>query len=268
MIKKLFFNTFYTSELESFQELQDNPKKINVKVMLICVAVAFSLTLIKYIGDYRFVVIALNEFGCTVFAAKFETLMTTNNNAELYQLVFWVSTIIFFYLIPPILIIIFVFKEKLSDYGLRFKGAFKDYKLYVIMLIVMIPLVLYFSRTASFQARYPFYNLKQGESLYPNFIIWELLYFLQFFALEFFFRGFMVHGTKERFGFYSVFVMIIPYCMIHFGKPMPETIAAIIAGIVLGVLSLKSKSIWMGVAIHCSVAITMDVCALWQKGLI
>ncbi|MBK6986723.1 MAG: CPBP family intramembrane metalloprotease [Bacteroidetes bacterium] len=185
----------------------------------------------------------------------------------MYQLLFWVGVIIFFYILPPVLLITFVFKEKLADYGLSFKGAFKDYKLYVLMLLVMIPLVLYFSRTASFQARYPFYNLKNGEGFYPNFIIWELFYFIQFFALEFF-RGFMVHGTKQRFGFYSIFVMMIPYCMIHFGKPMPETIAAIVAGIVLGILSLKSKSIWMGVAIHCTVAITMDICALWQKGMI
>ena len=183
-------------------------------------------------------------------------------------MIYWVSIIIFFYLIPPVLLILFVFKEKVSDYGLSFRGAFKDYKLYLIMLMVMIPLVVYFSRTESFQSRYPFYNLQKGEVFYPNFIIWEAFYFLQFFALEFFFRGFMVHGTKQRFGFYSVFVMTIPYCMIHFGKPMPETIAAIIAGVVLGVLSLKSRIIWMGVAIHCSVAIKMDVCALWQKGLL
>jgi membrane protease YdiL (CAAX protease family) len=161
----------------------------------------------------------------------------------------------------------FTFKEKFSAYGLSMGGAFADYKIYVLMLCVMIPLVLFFSHTESFQARYPFYNIAKGESFYPNLLIWELLYFIQFFALEFFFRGFMLHGTKHRFGFYSVFVMTIPYCMIHFGKPLPETIAAIIAGIVLGTLSLKSKSIWLGVAIHYSVAITMDVCSMWQKGI-
>jgi membrane protease YdiL (CAAX protease family) len=54
--------------------------------------------------------------------------------------------------------------------------------------------------------------------------------------------------------------------MIHFGKPFPETLAAIIAGIVLGTISLKSRSIWMGVAIHYTVALSMDIAALWQKG--
>jgi membrane protease YdiL (CAAX protease family) len=53
--------------------------------------------------------------------------------------------------------------------------------------------------------------------------------------------------------------------MIHFGKPMPETLGAIFAGIILGVLSLKSNSIWLGVLLHFSVAIAMDCFALLHR---
>lgn len=208
----------------------------------------------------------LQNIGLTGWANSFDSAMSIYRDAALYRLIYWASNVIFFYVVPPVILIKFVFKQNFSDYGLKFSGAFKDYKLYCIMLCVMIPLVLFFSHTQSFQERYPFYDVQKGESFYPNFIIWEIFYLVQFFALEFFFRGFMLHGTKHRFGFYSVFVMTIPYCMIHYGKPFPETIAAIIAGIVLGTLSLKSRSIWLGVAIHYSVAITMDLCSLGQKG--
>jgi hypothetical protein len=75
-----------------------------------------------------------------------------------------------------------------------------------------------------------------------------------------------VHGLKKEVGFYAVFIMTIPYCMIHFGKPMGETFAAIFAGIALGTMSLKSRSIALGVFLHYSVAITMDFAALWQEG--
>lgn len=260
MIKDIFSIAYSSAELEVLKK-----SKPDYRVMLICVIVAFSLTMIKYIGDVRFTLELLHGTGSVSFTNAFEDLMTINKNAQLYRLLYWVSVIIVFYFVFPVIIIKLVFRQKLSDYGLRIKGAFKDYKVYVLMLCFMIPLVVFFSQTESFQQRYPFYDVQKGESLYPNFIIWEIFYFLQFFALEFFFRGFMLHGTKQRFGFYSVFVMTIPYCMIHFGKPLPETIAAIIAGIVLGALSLKSKSIWMGVAIHYSVAITMDLCAMYQK---
>jgi membrane protease YdiL (CAAX protease family) len=263
MIKKIVQNVFTSS-----QSLITKSDKPDYKVMVICITVAFSLTLIKYLGDFRFFVSSLNDFGFTTYAAQFEDWCTIHPNAAFNRLLWWVGNVIVFYIVPPFIIIKFIFKDSFAAYGLSIKGAFKDYKLYVLMLLFMIPLVLYFSRTASFQDRYPFYDLQKGEPLFPNFILWELVYLLQFFALEFFFRGFMIHGTKQVFGFYSVFVMTIPYCMIHFGKPMPETIAAIVAGIVLGVLSLKSRSIWMGVAIHYSVAITMDLCSLYQKGVL
>lgn len=263
MISKLVSTAFESAEKEIKRD-----HKPDYKVMLICVTVAFSLTMIKYLGDPKFLLQFLQNVGCDGLANSFDDLTTINPNAELYRLIYWAGNVIFFYLVPPFILIKLVYKEKFSDYGLSLKGAFKDNKIYVAMLCFMIPLVLFFSRTESFQARYPFYDLQQGESLYPNLFIWEIVYFIQFFALEFFFRGFMLHGTKQRFGFYSVFVMTIPYCMIHFGKPFPETIAAIVAGVVLGTLSLKSRSIWLGVAIHYSVAITMDICSLWQKGLL
>ncbi|CAN5345200.1 hypothetical protein BH10BAC1_BH10BAC1_16580 [soil metagenome] len=263
MISKLFSTAFHSAEAAV-----KKTSKPDYKVMLICVTVALSLTFIKYLGDPKFLLQSLQNLGFTSLANSFENLTSRNSNAELYRLLYWAFNVIFFYIVPPFILIKFVFKEKFADYGLSLKGAFKDNKIYLIMLCVMIPLVLFFSRTESFQARYPFYDLRAGESLYPNLFIWEIVYFVQFFALEFFFRGFMLHGTKQQFGYYSVFVMTIPYCMIHFGKPLPETIAAIIAGIVLGTLSLKSRSIWLGVAIHYSVAITMDLCSLWQKGLL
>jgi membrane protease YdiL (CAAX protease family) len=219
------------------------------KVMVIAVVTALCLTMNKYLPDF----ISIIRFP---------------GNEQLSQLGNWVFILCAFYFIVPVLVIKFVFREDLSDYGLKWKGAFKDYWLYIVMLCVMVPLVAFFSTTQSFQARYPFYDLAAGETLNPNFWIWEGMYFLQFFSLEFFFRGFMTHGLKHRFGYYSVFVMTIPYCMIHFGKPMPETIAAIAAGIILGTLSLKSRSILLGVCIHYSVGLMMDLFALWQKGLL
>ncbi|HLG03891.1 MAG TPA: CPBP family intramembrane glutamic endopeptidase [Bacteroidia bacterium] len=166
------------------------------------------------------------------------------------------------------MIVRFLFREKLTDYGLRWKGAFRDWWLYAGMLSVMTPLVLFFSTTESFLRRYPFYDPSGDISLWPDFWILEVEYFIQFIALEFFFRGFMTLGLRKRFGYYAIFIMTIPYCMVHFGKPMPETIGAIIAGVILGTLSMKSRSIWLGVCIHYSIALLMDFCALWRKGLL
>jgi membrane protease YdiL (CAAX protease family) len=50
--------------------------------------------------------------------------------------------------------------------------------------------------------------------------------------------------------------------MIHYGKPLPETMGAIGAGLLLGTLAMRTRSIWGGVLIHVGVATTMDVLAL------
>jgi hypothetical protein len=47
---------------------------------------------------------------------------------------------------------------------------------------------------------------------------------------------------------------------------MLETLVAIIAGVVLGALSLKNRSVWLGAAIHVAVALSMDTLALWHAG--
>lgn len=202
------------------------------------------------------------------FSQAYDAVMLTHVDAELYRLLYWATVVILFFFVVPCVFIVFVLKEKLTDYGLGFSGALKDYQLVILMLAIMLPIIIYFSGTKGFLATYPFYKPEEDENLYPNFFIWESFYFMQFVALEFFFRGFVLHGTKERFGFYAIFVMMIPYCMIHFDKPMMETIAAIIAGIILGVMSLRSKSIWMGVFMHCCVALTMDLCVLYRKGML
>ncbi len=189
-----------------------------------------------------------------------------NASAELGRLAYWATGCIIAYLVIPVFVVKVVLREKLTDYGFALKGALKDSWIYGLMFAVVLPLVVLVSFDTHFQHTYPFYRLGEGEALWPRFWIWECLYFLQFLSLEFFFRGFLVHGTKHRLGYASIFVMMVPYCMIHFGKPMPETFGAIIAGIALGSLSLKARSIWLGVAIHVSVALTMDFASLWQKG--
>jgi len=59
--------------------------------------------------------------------------------------------------------------------------------------------------------------------------------------------------------------MLIPYCMIHFQKPLLETFGAIVAGLILGLLALRTRSIWGGATIHVAVATSMDVAALIQR---
>ena len=194
-----------------------------------------------------------------------ETWMSLENYSFGF-LLYWACGQTLLYVVPPLIFIRFVCKKSLGDYGVKLNGVFSLWWMYFLMLAVMVPIVFVASRCEGFQATYPFFEPFPNEPLWPRFWIWEGAYYLQFVGLEFFFRGFLLHGIRRQFGAYAIFVMMVPYCMIHFGKPMLETFAAIAAGIILGFMSLKTRSIWMGAALHVSVALTMDTFALWRAG--
>jgi membrane protease YdiL (CAAX protease family) len=91
------------------------------------------------------------------------------------------------------------------------------------------------------------------------------MYFVQFFALEMFFRGFWLGALRRSFGSGAIFAMAVPYCMIHYGKPYLEACGAIVAGIALGSLSMKTKSIYQGFLVHVTVAGLMDWLSLRHR---
>jgi membrane protease YdiL (CAAX protease family) len=59
--------------------------------------------------------------------------------------------------------------------------------------------------------------------------------------------------------------MAVPYCMIHYGKPYLEANGAIVAGIVLGSLAMRTRSVYAGFLVHITVAGSMDLLALWHR---
>jgi membrane protease YdiL (CAAX protease family) len=108
---------------------------------------------------------------------------------------------------------------------------------------------------------------KQAGRSWLDFLVWELIYGAQFLTLEIFFRGWWIRATRV-FGVGAIWSMVVPYCMIHFGKPYLEACAAIVAGVVLGSLSMRTRSIYAGFLVHWTVAVLMDVLALdRRKGL-
>jgi membrane protease YdiL (CAAX protease family) len=157
--------------------------------------------------------------------------------------------------------------EHLADYGLRLRGVGRHLWIYVVLYLAVLPLIVLVSFKDDFQNYYPFLKHAGRDAWsWRVLLVWELLYAGQFLALEFFFRGFLLQSLRRQLGVYAIFAAVVPYCMIHYGKPFLEANAAIVAGIVLGTLALRTRSIWCGFLVHVSVAISMDLTALIQKG--
>ena len=152
---------------------------------------------------------------------------TKGKYSRLYRLWYWSGIPVFPYMFLPFIWIKLVMRERIRDYGFSVKGILSHSWIYIAMFLIVLPALFVVGHTDSFQRTYPFYK-EAGRSGF-DFFGWEIAYVLQFLSLEFFFRGFLVHAFKRRFGYYSVLLAVMPYCMIHFNKPVPETLGAIIA---------------------------------------
>jgi len=122
------------------------------------------------------------------------------------------------------LLIAFMPGERLRDYHLSLKGFTQHWRMYLILFALVMPLIFLASRTHAFQNIYPFYRGANRSSF--DFWAWEVMYAAQFLSLEFFFRGFMLKALAPSLGVHAVWVMTVPYCMIHFGKTTAETLGA------------------------------------------
>lgn len=232
-----------------------NLTKLELKTIVVLLSVPLMLTLVQYFGTINF----FQKNILPSIANKLNPFYF-----YLYPYIFWfLGQFLFFFIIPALIIKLF-FKEKLINYGLRFNFKYPGWLAFIFYLI-MLPLIIWISYSPDFQRTYPFYSMA-GRSL-KDFLWFESFYMLQFFACEFFFRGYFLFSLRQKFSeIESILIMTIPYCMIHFGKPFPETISSIIAGIVLGWLALRTKSIYPGLFLHCAVALTLDIASLIQKG--
>lgn len=182
---------------------------------------------------------------------------------ELAGYAWWTGCHLLTFILIPWLVIRWLFKEKMIDFGWRWNQVGAHWRGYVLLLSPILVFVVLVSFGEDFVNHYPFYGLA-GRS-WLDFLLWELLYMSQFIFLEFFFRGFMLNALRPALGANAIWVMCVPYLMIHFPKLWLEATGAILFGLFLGILALRSRSIWGGVLVHAGVALSMDIAALLRK---
>lgn len=244
---------------EAHHELSTNggvPLELRARDVLVVALVCVLLTLFYYYARPNFYREHLQEATLALLGMEESTYRT------LLPYWYWSLTSLALRVLIPLGCIVFWFRERPRDYGFRLwkkgHGA-----IYLGMYLLMLPLLTAASFTPSFQSKYPFYK-QAGESA-AHFVLYELAYGIQFASLEAFFRGFIVFALFKRFGYHAVTIMTIPYCMIHFGKPAPETLGAIVAGLALGFMALHSRSWLPGALLHWSIGFTMDALCIWHK---
>lgn len=247
-----------------------SPAEVTRRLAIVFFGAAVCMLLVRFCGnvdDPKWVRSLLQPIGLGKLAGQFEHAMTKSPDKRINQRIWWAVARIVAYLIVPMAIVKLGLRAKLRDTGLGLGGR-SGWKIYGTLLALVAPLVIWVSFSPAFQSKYPYYRLAPGEPLWPSFVVWELLYATQFLGIEYFFRGFFVHGLRRELGYAAVFAPVVPYVTIHFGKPLPEALGSLVTGFLLGTLSLKTRSVWGAWGVHATVACSMDLLSLWHQGLI
>jgi len=169
-----------------------------------------------------------------------------------------------FFVLPAVAVRLY--GDRIRDQGLVAGSVREDAWMYAVLLAFMVPVIVGVSFRTEFTSYYPFY--RSARRSWFDLLAWEGMYIAQFFALEFFFRGWFLTACRSAMGSTAIFAMIVPYVMIHFGKPVIETLAATFAGLILGTMAMHSRSIWGGFFVHVGVAVSMDIAALLRTGVL
>lgn len=151
-------------------------------------------------------------------------------------------------------------RKKQNFYGFKLRGV--SFLPYFVLLSFMVPLLLWAGTQADFLNVYPRYSKLYLSADYPIYkeiiTIYEMAYGSDFLFTEFFFRGFIILAFAVKFGHRAILPMCVYYITIHFGKPLGETISSFFGGLLLGVISYRTMSIYGGVIVHLGIAYLME----------
>ena len=150
-----------------------------------------------------------------------------------------------YYLLIPLLIILFGYSESPRAYGLTLGDWRQGLKLTLLVIGAALPLVAFAARTPAMQAYYAGDGGRWQELVAPiavSLIGWEFL-----------FRGFLLFSLVALMGPTAIIVQAVPFALAHLGKPEIETITTIIGGSLFGWVAWRTRSFVYPYLIHLAI---------------
>ncbi len=166
----------------------------------------------------------------------------------------------------PLAIVLRGFHERLHDYGLQLG----DWRLGLRLIAILFPLICVLMllpavRNPEIRLFYPMAPDIAGSA--SGFATLEIPRTLLFYtAWEFFFRGFLLFGLRPILGdWIAICVQVVPSTLWHIGLASGELFAAIAAGLLFGVMALRTRSIIWPIILHALIGIALDVMILLDR---
>lgn len=152
------------------------------------------------------------------------------------------------YFIIPTLVIHFLFREPLSDYGFQW-GNWRVGLAWTVGVCLVMAVVLYF--IARQPSMVDYYQLRAPKS------VAGIIYYtgVDLWGWEFMWRGFMLFAFARAFGpGAAIWLQAIPFAFMHLGKPEVETLTTLFGGVGFGFIAWQSDSFIYPFFIHWFIA--------------
>jgi len=168
-----------------------------------------------------------------------------------------VSTFLY-YGVFPLLVILLILRKNPVKFGLG-TGSPRIWGFYVAVICAIAAAVLY---AASFDTSLQSYYLDANFKFFSYFLTQLMILS----ASEFMYRGFLLFGLKEKFGEGSILIQVVPFVLLHLGKPELETVSTILTGILFGWVAYRGRSFWPAFIIHMFINVFFVGIINWRYG--
>ncbi len=155
----------------------------------------------------------------------------------------------------PLLILVVLLRKNPLRLGL----GLGDYQFWIpaslLYLACSLPIIYIASGFNSINAYYTATQFDFEEYLLRTTLImlgWEYL-----------FRGFMIEGLRNSMKEGAILVQMIPFTLLHLGKPDAEILACIIPGLIWGYICYRSRCFWPAFFIHLITNLFLKTLAVW-----
>lgn len=157
----------------------------------------------------------------------------------------------------PALVMAGWLRQPLSASGLSWGRTRRDAAWLVAATVGAVALAAVVSRSPEMRAFYPRYAAVKSEPL-----LWlpsTLGFALYGLSWEMLFRGHLLLGALPTLGRAALLLQAVPFALAHVDKPPLEAWLSLPAGLVLGLVALRTRSVLPGVFVHFALSLAVNL---------
>lgn len=130
------------------------------------------------------------------------------------------------------------------------------------LLLLALPLLWVAAGDPAMRASYPWPGPWLAEAPW-RIVMWAPLYGLYYLAFETFYRGVLLRTLAPWWGTGAAnWTQATCACLVHVGKPLAETVVALPASLLFGLLALRTRSLVVPWLLHLGVGVALDAFVL------